>query len=208
MHAGGYFQPIAYTHPDGLQSVNGSSSTGDCQPESCVMMPISGTNINACDCPASTPASGVLIDGVIPSIDTTQQGWASELFVVNRNGQDSFMIGFDFNDIVPLAYVEIVHLDCPIWGIGMSAVNVYSSNLFPTFTPTATTNIGQLSLADNRDQSCTSLRTISIPLQPTSLEFCFIEFTFGGSSTRPINRLYLAEIRFSDMVPTTTTSKC
>ena len=167
------------------------------------MMPISSTNINGCDCPGSTPVSGVLIDGVIPSIDTRQQGWARELFVVNRNGQDSFMIGFVFSDIVPLAYVEIVHLDCPIWGIGISAVNVYSSYVFPTFVTDASTNIGQLSLAESTEQSCTSLRTLSISLQPTSLEFCFIEFTFGGSSTLPINRLYLAEIRFSDLVPTT-----
>ena len=50
------------------------------------MMPISG-NINECDCPGTTPAIGVLIDDVIPSIDTTQCGtWATELFVVNRNG--------------------------------------------------------------------------------------------------------------------------
>ena len=52
---------------------------------SCVMMPISGTTINGCDCPGSTPANGVLIDGDIPSIDTTQSGtWASQMFVVNR----------------------------------------------------------------------------------------------------------------------------
>ena len=53
---------------------------------SCVMIPISGTAINGCDCPGTGPASGVLIDGVIPSIDTSQQGWARELFTVNRNG--------------------------------------------------------------------------------------------------------------------------
>ena len=88
-YVGTYFSPAAYTLPDGLQSVNGSSSTGGCQPGSCVMMPISSTTINGCDCPGTDPVSGVLIDGVIPSIDTTQQRWASELFTVNRNGQDS-----------------------------------------------------------------------------------------------------------------------
>ena len=80
--------PIAYTLPNGLQSVNGSSSTGGCQPEGCVMF-------FGCGCTGNTPVSGVLIDGVIPSIDITQCGtWASELFVVNRsrNEQDSFMI--------------------------------------------------------------------------------------------------------------------
>ena len=106
----------------------------------------------ACDCPGSTPVNGFLVDGVIPSsIDTTQQGWASELFVVNRNGQDSFMIGFEFSDTVPLAYVEIVQFDFPVWGIGTSAVNVYSSNLFPAFVTDASANIGQISLTENTD---------------------------------------------------------
>ena len=79
--SGAYYSPIAFTLPDGLQSVNGSSRTGGCQPESCVMMPITGTAVNGCDCPGSTPVSGVLIDGVIPSIDAAQCGtWARELF--------------------------------------------------------------------------------------------------------------------------------
>jgi hypothetical protein len=93
----GQYSPTAYTFPDGLQSVNGSSSTGGCQPESCVMIPIRYTAINGCDCPGTDLVSGVLIDGVIPSIDITQNvTWASELFVVNRNGQGSIIIGFQF----------------------------------------------------------------------------------------------------------------
>ena len=170
-------------------------------------MPIGGSAINGCDCPGNTPISGVLIDGVIPSIDTTQRGtWASELFVVqNRNGQDSFMIGFEFSSSFLLRHVEVVYLDCPIWGIGLSAINVYSSHHFPTFLTAASTNIGMLSLAENTNQSCTSLRTVSIPLQPpaVSANLYFIEFTFGESSVHPINWLHLAEIRFSDMASTT-----
>ena len=123
-HAGASFHPIAYTFPNGLSSVNGSNSTGGCQ-QGCVMMPISGTITNGCDCPGTTPVSGVLIDGVIPNIDTTQHGtWASELFVVNRNGQDSFMIGFQFEDSFFLRHVEVVYLDCQIWRTGLSSVNI------------------------------------------------------------------------------------
>ena len=206
-YTGAFFQPIAYTFPDGLQSVNGSSSTGGCQPEDCVMIPYSGSNVNGCDCPGTTPVSGVLTDGVIPSINTTQSGtWASELFVVNRNMQDSFVIGFQFSDTINLRNVEISYLDCPIWGTGLSAVNVYSSFVFPTFSSAASTNIGILSLTNDLIASCTSLGAISIPLQPTtSTEIYFIEFTFVGSltSAHPINWLHLAEIRFNDMTPVT-----
>ena len=193
--------PIAYTFPNGLQSVNGSSSTGGCQPESCVRMPISSTDINGCDCPGSTPVSGVLIDGVIPSIDTTQHGtWASELFVVNKfRNEDSFMIGFQFSTLSLLRAVEVAYFDCPVWGAGLTAVTVYSSQFFLAFLTALSTNIGMLSLANDTDQGCTSFRTIFLPLQPTLLQYCFIEFTFGGSSIHPINWLHLAEIRFSDV---------
>ena len=202
-YVGVNYTPIAYTIPNGLQSVNGSSSTGGCQPEACIMMPYGASNINVCDCPGTAPVNGTLIDGVIPSIDISQHEWASELFVVNRNGQDSLMIGFEFSHPFFLRYVEVVYLDCPVWGIGSYAVNVYSSYVFPAFVTAASTNIGIFPLAEDIVQSCSSLRTISIPLQPTiSVVFYFIEFTFGGSSIRPINWLHMAEIRFSDMSPT------
>ena len=211
-NVGTLFQPIAYTLPDGLQSANGSSATGGCQ-ENCVMMPISGTTINGCDCPGTTPVSGVLIDGDIPSIDTTQHGtWASGLFVVNRNGQDSFVIGFEFSSYFFLGELEVTYFDCPIWGAGVNAINVYSSFVFPSFISAASTNIGMLSLVGDISPSCTSLRTISIPVQATeSVSNYYIEYFFaGGSSVHPLNWLHIGEIRFSDMHPsaliTTTTA--
>jgi hypothetical protein len=137
-YVGTYISPIAYTFPDGLQSVNGSSSTGGCQPENCAMMPISGTAINGCDCPSTGPVSGVLIDGVIPSINTIQSGtWARELFTVNRNGQDSIMIGFQFREEFYLRGVEIAIFHCPVQGIGITGVKIYSAFAFPTFISAA-----------------------------------------------------------------------
>ena len=209
LSAGTLFQPIAYTIPDGLRSVNGSNITGGCQ-ESCVMTPISGTTTNGCDCPGSTtPASGVLIDGDTPSIDTTQRGtWASGLFVVNRNGQDSFVIGFQFSNSFFVRELEVAYLDCSIWGAGVTTINVYSSFVFPTFATATSTNIGVLSLVGDTFPSCTSLRTISIPVQSTeSNNIYFIEFSFaGGSSVNPLNWLHLGEIRFSDVPLTTPTT--
>ena len=206
--AGILFQPIAYTLPDGLRSVNGSNITGGCQ-ENCVRMPISGTMENGCDCPGTTPVSGVLIDGDIPSIDTTQRGtWATGLFVVNRNGQNSFMIGFSFDSSFILRGLEVTYLDCPIWGAGVTTINVYSSFIFPTFISAAFTNIGVLSLVGDTSPSCTSLRTISISVQSTeSTNNYFVEFSFaGGSSVHPLNWLHLGEIRFSDVPLTTPTT--
>ena len=165
------------------------------------MMPCGASNINGCDCPGTAPVNGNLIDGVIPSFNTTQRGtWASGLFTVYRNGQDSFVIGLQFSSSFFLRSVEVVYLDCPIWGTGFSAVSISSSQLFPNYLTVASTTIGWLSLVNDTDSSCTFLRTLSIPLQqPTvSTQNYFIEFTFGGSSTLPINWLHLAEIIFSD----------
>ena len=204
MYVGINYTPIAYTLPNGLQSVNGSSSTGGCQPESCVMMPISDTGINGCDCPGIAPVNGTLIDGVIPSIDTAQQGWASELFTVNRNGQDSIVIGFQFraNLEFDLRGIEIVLFHCPIQGIGVAGINVYSSFLFPAFISTASSLL--VTRSSPPSDNCQSLSTISIPVQPSIVasEFYFFEFLFtGGSSVHQLNWLYLGEIRFSDEIP-------
>ena len=207
MYVGTDYTPIAYTLPDGLQSVNGSSSTGGCQPESCVMMPISSTTINGCDCPGNTPVNGTLIDGVIPSIDTSQRGtWARELFTVNRNAQDPTIIGFQFRAEFDLRGIEIAIFHCPVQGIGITGVKVYSSFVFPTFISTASS----LLVTHNSPPSdnCESLSTITIPVSipvqpPMELpSIYFVEFLFtGGSSVRQLNWLHLGEIRFSDEAP-------
>ena len=202
---GAFFLPTVYTLPDGLRSVNGSSSTGGC-PGICLKIPIAGTTVDGCDCEGSlsSPARGILIDDIIPNIDTTQREmWASELFVVNRNHQNSFQIGFEFNTNFYLRNLEVTYLDCQIWGAGISSINVYSSHVFPTFLSVASTRIGVLSLIDDTSQSCTSLTTASISVQQwESSSSFYVEFSFvGGSSIHPLNWLHLAEIKFSDVDP-------
>ena len=205
MYVGTNYTPIAYTLPDGLQSVGGSSSTGGCQPESCIMMPISGTTINACECLTNAPANGTLIDGVIPSIDTTQQEWASELFTVNRNGQGSIMIGFEFLSDLEfyLRGLQISIFHCPVLEIGITGVKVYSSFVFPAFISTASTLLVTHSTPSS--DNCQSLSTISISVQPpmAASNIYFVEFLFtDGSSVNQLNWLHLGEIRFSDEAPT------
>ena len=171
------------------------------------MMPISGTAINGCDCPGTVPVNGTLIDGVIPSIDTTQQGWASELFTVNRNGRDSVMIGFWFLSEFSLRGIEIVLFQCPITGIGITEVNIYSSFIFPTFIRAVSTLLSTLGFSPS--DNCQSLSRLSVLVQPpmTPSNIYFIEFLFtGGSSVHQLNWLFLGEIRFSDETPTTTST--
>ena len=164
-YVGAYYSPTGYTLPDGLFSINGSSSTGGCQPESCVMTPYGGSTINGCDCPGNFLVSGVLIDGVIPSIDTQNGGtWASELLTVNRNGQDSIMIGFQFLSEFDLRGTEIAIFHCSVVAIGITGVKIYSSFAFPHIFSEASSLLVTFNslLSDN----CQSLSTLSIPVQP------------------------------------------
>ena len=119
------------------------------------------------------------------------------------------MIGFQFNTDIHLRGVEVTYLDCQIWGTGASVINVYSSHVFPTFYSSASTHLGVLSLVGDTVQSCTSLKTVSIPTQSMEASsLIFIEFSFvGGSSVHPLDWLHLAEIRFSDVeLPSITTT--
>ena len=166
------------------------------------MMPISSTTVNGCDCPGTSPVGGVLIDGVIPSIDTTQRGtWARELFTVNRNGRDSIMIGFQFSDPF-LKAVELAYFDCGIWEAGITSISIHSSPTFPWLTP-IDTDIGVLSLEGDNVQSCTSLSTITILTQRVGqFNNYFIDFSIANQ----LNWLHLGEIKFSDETPTTAPS--
>ena len=169
-------------------------------------MPISSLTINDCDCPGNTPVNSTLIDGVIPSIDTTQGTWASELFTANRNGQDSIMIGFVFLPEFYLRGIEIVLFHCPVLGIGITGVKIYTIFVFPAFISAASSLLvtHSSSLSDN----CQFLSILSIPAQPGTApsHMYFIEFLLtGGSSVHQLNWLYLGEIRFSDEAPTSNT---
>jgi hypothetical protein len=170
------------------------------------MMPFSGTAINGCDCPGNI-VNGTLIDGVIPSIDTTQRGWASGLFVVNRNGQDSITIGFKFLSDFFLRGIEIVLFYCPVQGMGVTGVKIYLSHAFPAFITTALTCLATVSYNSLPSDNCQILSTISFPVQPPMISSnnYFVEFLLtNGSSVHQINWVYLGEIRFSDEATTST----
>ena len=118
------------------------------------------------------------------------------------------MIGFGFTSSFLLRQLQVTYFDCPIWGAGVTTINVYSSFGFPTFSTAASTNIGVLSLVGDSSPSCTSIRKFTIPVRTTeSMDIYFLQFSFaGGSSVNPLNWLHLGEIRFSDASLTTTTT--
>ena len=91
--------------------------------------------------------------------------------------------------------------NCPVLGIGITGIKIYSSFIFPQFFISASTLlVTNISLAS---ENCQSLSTISVPLQPPITSYYyFIEFLFtGGSSVHQLSWLYLSEIRFSNETP-------
>ena len=145
--------------------------------------------------------TGVLIDGMIPTIDTSQRGnWASQLFTVIAS-IPSYALGFRFQSRVALQVVELYVLYCPAWQIGATTINVYDSTTYPSFTRSAP-SVGSVNLTRNM-QNCESLTKVSVSLQTTHrVSSYFIEFT----NPTLIHWLHIAEVRFSDQpIPTVTT---
>ena len=200
---GAFFYPTAYTL-NGVMSVNGSDPTGGC-PQACVLT----VSINTyCDCAGTAGAgtfTGVIIDGVVPTLDTSQRGtWATQLLTIRGNSQ-TFRIGFQFQNAVMLREVELYLFYCPSWNIsgspvGTNTINIYNALLFPTFVDSFGGSTGNVNLTSDM-ANCENLISISIPIQGTrNIRFYFIEFT---NSQWFIEWLHIAEVRFSDeFIPT------
>ena len=175
--------------------MNGSDATGGC-PHACVQ------SNSYCDCAGTAGAgtfTGVIIDGVVPTLDTSQRGtWATQLFTVRDNTQIT-RIGFRFQNAVMLREVELYLFYCPSWGIGGSpggtnTINIYNAVTFPLFVDSFGGSVGSVTLTSDM-VNCESLIRVSIPLQGArSISIYFIEF----SSTDLIGWINIAEVRFAD----------
>ena len=184
--------------------MNGSNATGGC-PHSCEQT--ISSNIY-CDCTGTAALgtfTGVIIDGVVPTLDTSQRGtWATQLLTVRGNTQN-IRIGFRFQNTVLLSEVELYLFYCPSWNIGGSPVgtntiNIYNAIVFPTFVDSFGGSVGSVILTSDM-ANCESLTRVSIPLQGArSTLVYFIEFTNSQSF---IEWIHIAEVRFSDeLIPT------
>ena len=188
--------------------MNGSNANGDC-PTECVVM---AAGISTCDCTDSTLnlgdeaiAASVLIDGVVPTIDTSERNddgdlvWAAPLLTV-RASTGSVTLGFRFQTRVMLCEVELYVFHCPAWGIGAFEIRVQNGAAFPQFITGIFPSIGAVILTSDM-QDCESLTRVSIPLQmaiSTSSYFIEINSFFGT-----IEWVHIAEVRFNQCDSTT-----
>ena len=187
--------------------MNGSHANGDC-PTECIVL---ASGINTCDCTEAILTdeaidASVLIDGVVPTIDTSERNsadefvWAAPLLTV-RASTGSVTLGFRFQTRVVLCEVELYVFHCPAWGIGADDITIHNGATFSQFIPGIFPSRGRVFLTSDM-QNCTVLTRVSIPLQmATSTSSYFIEI---NSVSGTIEWVHIAEVRFSNQCDSTT----
>ncbi len=152
-------------------------------------------NERFCDCNGLLNAvNGSIIDGIVPTIDVSQRGWASQLYTVHR-AVTSHAIGFRFSRSFMLKEVELNIFPCIPWFIPRSGltINIHRSIVFPAFT--STPPIGNITVT--LQQNCESLETIYITTSSTSYSsIYFIEFT----NPVAVGGIYIGEVMFRDQI--------
>ena len=180
---------------DGVTAANGSSAEGGC-PSSCVGI---DQVIRTCNCPtfAGLPpeaTTGVILDGIIPTLNMAQPNWATQLFTM-QGVRNTIILSALFETQISLSEVDMYIFYCPSWGIAVEEIVVHFASTYPPFVRLID-SLGNVSLSPEME-NCGSLIRISIPLSfapPTNIYA--IEFT--NPSLRLIGWMHLAEVRYSD----------
>ena len=177
-----------------MTSLNGSPVNGSC-PQECVGMV---RDTRTCDCTTVPDQNtiGVLIDSVIPTINTGQNGWASQFFTVDAR-KHCYVISIRFGSSIMLREVELHVFHCPSWNIGADTINIYNAHNFPS-SIRVFNSAGNASLTSDME-NCDSITRVTISLQTTiNTSNYFIEFT--NSNGTLIQQVYIGEVRFSDQL--------
>ena len=137
--------------PEGIQSVNGSSTDMGCT-----------SALVDSDAMMTCYSQSYLVDGCSPDIDTSTSDWASQLVTVRRNERTfdvpyaHVLLTFGFDTAVSLTGIEMDLFLCPNWDIGAPLITVYYNqeyNLAFTFSPF---------VLHPSQSSCDSLTTVHV----------------------------------------------
>ena len=147
---------------------------------------------------------GYLIDGVIPSIDTTTSTWASQLYTWKSGYSPNLLLGFEFETNILLREVEVYIFYCPAWSIGYPKITFYIGRDFPNFIELVGGDLGHVTLTSDM-QDCENIIKVSIPLR-IDHESTTFSIKFETSSQSSAQWVHIAEVRFSDqLIPVVTT---
>ena len=192
--------------PNGIDSVNGSSSTMGCNDINVL------DRFTFCGNPLD-PLESLFTDGNIPIIDTSATNWASELITVKKVlyhddqtleygdiGLDHVLLTFSFNKKQHIAAIYLDLLLCPEWNIGAPYITVIASNnLYLSFIY----DVHNSDFISNYVPAMTTchcnMSTIVIPVQSGEPAYpvWHILVTFAIDSY--IEWFHVGEVRFSDV---------
>lgn len=164
--------------PDGVESVNGSNASMECNSHNC------------------------LFDGYSPLVNASAPNWASGLVTLRKQiASDAIsfphvILTFDFKRDVSLTAIEVDVFICPNWNIDVPFITVYGSALrdfnhdqsdfFAHYNPR------------ERERLCGCVSNISIPFQPGEPAYSIwhIVVSFGGHANT--EWVHVGEVRFLD----------
>ena len=195
-------KPQVQVLPEGIESVNGSSTD-----MGCTSALVDSGDVMTCN------SQSYLVDGCSPDIDTSISDWASQLVTVRRNERTFILpfahvlLTFGFDTAVSLSGIEIDLFLCPDWGIGAPRITVYLNvgynfvfNLSLPFTP-----------VQPSQSSCDSLTTVHLSGDSLSVSsyrtfHIIVELSLDSS----IEWVHIGEVRFLSKGggPATATSTC
>ena len=175
--------------PEGIQSVNGSSTD-----MGCTSALVDSGDVMTCNSQSS------LVDGCSPDIDTSTSDWASQLVTVRRNegtaniSFDHVLLTFGFDTAVSLTGIEIDLFHCPDWGIGAPRIRVYVDKEYDfvfnsslPFTPPVQPS----------QSSCDSLTTVNLSGDTLSVSFYrTFHILLDLSHQSSIQWVHIGDVRF------------
>ena len=152
-----------------------------------------------CDCASSS----FLVDGVSPSIDTSDNDWAAQLVTVRRNEGtpdipfDYVLMTFGFDTAVSPTGIEIDFFNCPEQSIGAPIIAVYYNEEYNFTIRTRSVDSNTIDLPFKTvtitESNCDSLSNATVSPYPGFYHIFHILVTFNSE---PIYWVYVGEVRF------------
>ena len=191
--------------PNGINSVNGSSSTMGCND----INDLNGFTV--CGNPFD-PLESLFTDENIPIINTTAINWASELITVKKVlyhddqtleygdiGLDHVLLTFSFNKKQHIAAIYLDLLLCPEWNIGAPYITVIASNSLNLSFIYGVPNGDFISnYAPAKTCHC-NMSTIVIPVQSGEPAYSVWHILVTFAIDSYIEWSHVGEVRFSDV---------
>ena len=176
--------------PEGIQSVNGSSTD-----MGCTSALVDSGDVMTCN------SQSYLVDGCSPDIDTSISDWASQLVTVRRNYGTAaapfahVLLTFGFDTNVSLTGIEIDLFLCPDWGIGAPRIRVYVNEEYDLAFMFGLSFLRRF--VEPSQSSCDSLTTVHLSgntLSAASYHTFHIIVDLPHNSS--IEWLHIGEVRF------------